>query len=90
MTAPVVAPVAAAPVVAGPLLPGPLPTDPAPGVAGYPMPPLAPGTEGMTECLVVREYTTEIEAAGETVEGYGYACLQADGYWKRGAPAPVR
>jgi hypothetical protein len=53
--------------------------------------PTAPGIEGAPGCLVVREYTAEIEVGGEAAEGYGYACLQADGAWKRGAPsAPIR
>ena len=42
-----------------------------------------------SSCLVVREYLTDIEVGGKTVEGYGYACLQPDGSWQRGAPQPV-
>jgi hypothetical protein len=95
IVAPVVAaPVAADPVVAGPVLPAPiptaLPTNLPPAAAVYSADPMAPGMEGAPGCLVVREYTTEIEVGGDAVEGYGYACLQADGSWKRGAPAPVR
>jgi hypothetical protein len=89
----IAAPVVAAPVVAGPVLPAPIPTTLPTGAASYPadsVAPVAPGTQGTPGCLVVREYTTEIEVGGEAVEGYGYACLQADGSWKRGAPAPVR
>jgi hypothetical protein len=93
----IAAPVLAAPVVAGPVLPAPIPTAlPAalpPAAASYPadsVAPVAPGMQGTPGCLVVREYTAEIEVGGEAVEGYGYACLQADGSWKRGAPAPVR
>ena len=29
-----------------------------------------------------REFTTEIEVGGETQQGYGTACRQADGSWK--------
>jgi hypothetical protein len=93
--APVVAaPVAVPPVAAGPVLPAPADILPAP--LPTPLPPtaaagpVAPGIEGTPGCLVVREYTTEIEVGGELAEGYGYACLQADGSWKRGAPAPIR
>ena len=96
----VVGPVAAGPVVAGPgvagpALPAPVPTAPIatnlpPIASGYPVAPAAPGSEGTPGCLVVREYTAEIEVGGEAVEGYGYACLQADGSWKRGAPVPIR
>ena len=88
-------PVYAAPVVAGPALPAPVPSAYPPAAAGYPAVgapgvPVAPGIEGTPDCLVVREYTTEIEVGGAPAEGYGYACLQADGSWKRGAPEPVR
>lgn len=83
-------PVYAAPVVAGPVLAPPVPAALPPAAAGYPAGPVPPDIEGTPGCLVVREYTTEIEVGGKPVEGYGYACLQADGSWKRGAPAPVR
>jgi hypothetical protein len=88
-----VAPVGPPPVAAGPVPPAPIPTGLPPAAASYPadfVAPVAPGTQGTPGCLVVREYTTEIEVGGETVEGYGSACLQADGSWKRGAPAPAR
>jgi len=83
-------PVYAAPVLAAPPLPAPVPAAAGYPAVGSPAGPVAPGIEGTPGCLVVREYTTEIEVGGEPVEGYGYACLQADGSWKRGAPAPVR
>ncbi len=77
---PVYPPVAPLVVYGGPAVPAlPAATLPVPAV------PPAPASG----CLVVREYTTEIKVGGETVEGYGYACLQADGSWLRGAPAPV-
>jgi len=93
-------PVWAGPVVAGPL-PSPAPatvpaTVPAPwppAEAGYATGPVPPGPDrigGTPDCLVVREYTTEIEVGGEPVEGYGYACLKADGSWQRGVPVPAR
>ena len=75
--------------MAGPL-PVPVPAAVPPGQAGYSTGPVPPGAEGTPDCLVVREYTAEIEVGGEPVEGYGYACLKADGSWQRGAPAPVR
>ncbi len=74
----------APPVPAGPpvsAVPAPLPA----AAGGLPGAPPAPGES----CLLVREYTTEIVVGGETVEGYGYACLQPDGSWLRGAPAPA-
>ncbi|MDX1426171.1 MAG: hypothetical protein R3322_23765, partial [Kiloniellales bacterium] len=74
------------------VMPGPM-LSPEPAAwppAGYATGPLPPDPEGTPGCLVVREYTTEIEVGGRPVEGYGYACLQADGSWKRGAPAPAR
>ncbi len=43
-----------------------------------------------SSCLMVREYQTEIEVGDKIIEGYGYACLQPDGSWRRGAPIPVR
>jgi len=82
-----------APVMAGPL-PSPVPAAPYPAAeAAYATGPVPPGPdrmEGTPDCLVVREYTAEIEVGGEPVEGYGYACLKADGSWQRGAPVPVR
>ncbi len=99
MAAPVMASPVVAPVVGPPfpapmpgVLPGPM-LSPEPAAwppAGYATGPLPPDPEGTPGCLVVREYTTEIEVGGRPVEGYGYACLQADGSWKRGAPAPAR
>lgn len=91
-------PVMTGPVMTGPL-PSPFPTAPYPAApypaaeAAYATGPVPPGPdriEGAPDCLVVREYTSEIEVGGEPVEGYGYACLKPDGSWQRGAPVPVR
>lgn len=40
-------------------------------------------------CLMTREYQTEIVVGGESVQGYGQACLQPDGSWYRGPAQPV-
>jgi len=53
------------------------------------MVPLEPATPPSSSCLVVREYLTEIKVGNKTVEGYGYACLQPDGSWRRDPPVPV-
>ncbi len=40
-------------------------------------------------CLMIREYQTLLTVAGQQVEAYGDACLQADGSWRRFPAKPV-
>ena len=40
-------------------------------------------------CLMTREYQTQVVVGGQSVPGYGYACLQPDGSWYRGPAVPI-
>ena len=41
-------------------------------------------------CLMIREYQTRIIIGGKEVEAYGDACMQPDGFWRRGPPKMMR
>ncbi len=53
------------------------------------MVPLEPATPPSSSCLTVREYQTKIKVGNKIVDGYGYACLQPNGSWRRDASVAV-
>lgn len=54
----------------------------APPPAGVATAPAAPATD----CIQTREYQSLVTVGGREVEGYGTACLKADGSWELGPP----
>lgn len=57
----------------------------APPQAGVASAPAAPATA----CIQTREYQSLVTVGGREVEGYGTACLKADGSWELGPPQAV-
>ena len=49
-----------------------------------------PRARPQQDCLVVREYQTQITVGGRLVDAYGNACMKADGSWERGPPKAVQ
>jgi hypothetical protein len=62
----------------------------APPPAAYPAPPVAqsvpapvePAPQPLAGQPNCREYTTNVEVAGQPQQGYGVACQQPDGTWR--------
>jgi hypothetical protein len=42
-----------------------------------------------SDCLMIREYQTQITVGGRLVDAYGDACMKPDGSWERGPPKAV-
>lgn len=49
-----------------------------------------PQVQPQQNCLVVREYQTQITVGGKLVDAYGDACMKADGSWERGPAKAVQ